>query len=54
MALRTCSDCGKEYSDSAEKCPHCGNPSPANKVIMILQGICALIILLWLLKACLL
>ena len=27
MALITCDECGKEYSDKADKCPNCGNPN---------------------------
>lgn len=27
MALITCEECGKEYSDKAEKCPGCGCPN---------------------------
>lgn len=27
MALINCSECGKEFSDKAEKCPNCGNPN---------------------------
>lgn len=26
MALIQCPECGKEISDQAESCPHCGNP----------------------------
>lgn len=26
MALIVCTECGKEISDKAEMCPHCGNP----------------------------
>lgn len=26
MALIKCSECGREISDSAESCPHCGKP----------------------------
>ena len=26
MALIECPECGKEISDKAEACPHCGNP----------------------------
>lgn len=26
MALINCSECGKEVSDKADSCPHCGNP----------------------------
>lgn len=28
MAIVACADCGKEVSDRAEKCPHCGRVSP--------------------------
>lgn len=28
MALIECEECGKEYSEFADKCPHCGCPSP--------------------------
>lgn len=26
MALIKCNECGKEISDKAQTCPHCGNP----------------------------
>lgn len=26
MVLIKCSECKKELSDRADKCPHCGNP----------------------------
>ena len=26
MALVKCTECGREISDKAEKCPNCGNP----------------------------
>lgn len=29
MAMIKCEDCGKEYSDKADKCPNCGCPNPA-------------------------
>lgn len=29
MALITCSECGQQISDKAEKCPHCGCPTSA-------------------------
>lgn len=29
MAMITCSECGKDYSDKAEKCPNCACPNPA-------------------------
>jgi hypothetical protein len=31
MALITCSDCGKEHSDSAVSCPNCGARPPKSK-----------------------
>ncbi|MEN6375571.1 MAG: zinc-ribbon domain-containing protein [Smithella sp.] len=32
MALKKCKDCGKEVSDQAGKCPHCGAPVQAGGV----------------------
>ena len=26
MSIIKCSECNKEISDKADKCPHCGNP----------------------------
>lgn len=26
MSLVNCNECGKQISDKAEMCPHCGNP----------------------------
>lgn len=26
MAMITCKECGKEFSDKADKCPNCGAP----------------------------
>jgi hypothetical protein len=31
MALVTCSECGREISDKAPACPHCGCPRPATE-----------------------
>lgn len=31
MALINCSECGKEVSDRALSCPHCGNPLGENR-----------------------
>lgn len=31
MALIKCSECGKEYSSNADKCPNCGNPTKGKK-----------------------
>jgi predicted amidophosphoribosyltransferase len=28
MALVNCPECGKEISDTADKCPHCGKDEP--------------------------
>lgn len=27
MGMKKCEECGQEYSDKAEKCPHCGAPN---------------------------
>lgn len=32
MALKTCRECGKDVSESAKSCPHCGVDHPANKL----------------------
>ncbi len=32
MALIQCSECGKEVSDQATSCPHCGNPINDNEL----------------------
>lgn len=32
MALKKCKECGKEISDSAKACPHCGAKSTATKI----------------------
>lgn len=31
MATQACADCGKEVSENAEKCPHCGADGPKEK-----------------------
>ena len=33
MALINCSECGKQVSDRAEKCPHCGNPIKITNIL---------------------
>lgn len=44
MALITCNECGKEYSDKASACPNCGCPTVSannadfNTIIMHLDG----------------
>ena len=35
MALIKCSECGKEVSEKAANCPHCGNPIAGNKVELV-------------------
>lgn len=32
MALKPCSECGREVSTLARQCPHCGTPYPADPV----------------------
>ena len=32
MALITCSECGKQYSDKAIACPNCGNPTHSSPI----------------------
>lgn len=32
MALITCPDCSKEFSDQAKACPNCGRPSKAAQI----------------------
>lgn len=47
MALLKCTECGKEVSENAEKCPNCGNPirleskklSPTTITLIIIGGI---------------
>ena len=33
MALITCSECGKQFSDTAARCPHCGHDPNAKPVV---------------------
>ena len=42
MALITCSVCGKQFSDRAEKCPQCGSTALANTQAPKAIGIAAL------------
>ena len=37
MALVKCSECGKEISDKALTCPHCGNPIQAIRNAQIVE-----------------
>lgn len=43
MSLKTCRDCGKAVSKSADKCPHCGRPRRRNSPLKII--IAALVLL---------
>ena len=49
MALIKCSECGKEMSDKATTCPHCGARDKTGnaKAIRIILGIIILIISLY-------
>lgn len=50
MSLIKCEECGKEYSEFAEKCPNCGCPSPktvsSNRAALIITIIIALIVII--------
>ncbi len=52
MALTTCKECGKEVSDSAKTCPHCGIKSPGASSKDMLIGIGALVVLVFLAAQC--
>jgi DNA-directed RNA polymerase subunit RPC12/RpoP len=39
MALIKCSECGKEISDKAKECPHCGNPINYRENVTIPQEV---------------
>lgn len=44
MTLKTCSECGKEISSSAEACPHCGlKPRRTKPVTWLVLGLIILI-----------
>lgn len=44
MALGVCRECGKEVSDSARKCPHCGAPKPTAAKKPVSAGMGCLVI----------
>lgn len=46
MALVTCKECGKEISNKADACPHCGaKPKRTGCFTWIIAGVCALIVI---------
>lgn len=47
--MKPCRKCGKQVSESAEACPNCGEPHPANTLAMVgesLQSIGCLLTLI--------
>lgn len=46
MALRPCTECGKDASTDARTCPHCGasNPTVGNRQIAIRVGIAVVVV----------
>lgn len=51
MALITCKECSREYSDSVSKCPHCGKAKPANPASVVI-GLIILAALFFFAKSC--
>jgi hypothetical protein len=52
MALITCSECEKELSDKADKCPHCGAPRKPAKTsgcTLIVGALAGLVVLIFIL-----
>lgn len=45
MALIQCPECGKELSDKARRCPHCGCPAKMSQQQFILALVAGLIAL---------
>lgn len=45
MAMVKCKECGKEVSNKADKCPHCGISSPATKPGDALKGFALLFVI---------
>lgn len=59
MALINCPECGKEYSDTSESCPHCGYTEYEEEyitegILSIIIGIASWIILFYINKGLLL
>ena len=54
MAMRTCKDCGKEYSNSAKSCPHCGAANPklvGLKIAQLVAVIFFCLVVFWIYKS---
>jgi hypothetical protein len=60
MALKPCPECGKEVSESAYECPHCGHALRENiaqammrfqvyrgGIAIILMGVAGLVAVIW-------
>ena len=47
MALVTCPDCKKSFSNAASKCPTCGRPATRTFLIWALLLIVAIIVFIW-------
>lgn len=47
MAIKPCKECGKEISDQAKTCPHCGAPPPSKtkpKLSPVMQFLGAIVV----------
>jgi len=47
MAMAKCKECGKEVSDSASKCPHCGVDNPTTTAGQMFGGFVVLAVIVW-------
>jgi len=49
MALKTCKECGKEFSNSSKTCPHCGAKNPTTQIFQLVSVIVVIVvgIILW-------
>lgn len=52
MAIAMCRECGKEVSDQAKSCPHCGVSKPVKKSVGLVQAAIVIAIGLFMVKAC--
>jgi len=46
MTLKSCKECGKEVSDKAGKCPHCGAPVQSGGILAMAILIAVIFILI--------